>query len=434
MTDIGISIFIIWALSIIFTYIVSKDMASPQIVFMTILGFFFSDIFFSNYHYYIYAIYIVMILVVLVSTIPYFFIHRKCDSYASYGSTLKLKENIKRSQKLPTPLFWIVSFPGILAMYYLINKFGGLDGYLIAAQFRTREFHGLGAIKTIISTYYVVNIYYFSCIINENYIRNKKEYFLFGAHVAIALLLATVSFSRGTLLMGMVFMGLIWHYSRSRIKPFRVISGLSVLLILASLLGVVRETFNIDNGMVNLGLEGQEQKFKPTWMIYGTFPLESVVNSDHIDKKLGQTYLTAVTNFIPRYYWPEKPEPGGVVFTKEYTKNMYDEYSHFTTGIIPEAMINFGIGFGVLFGIFHLFSIIFLLTYFYIKFYFHKKKTVQTDKHILIMILYIYSVVGGALLVTGEFTSVTIGWIIKVIVTLSIYSLIQIFYKSKIKF
>ena len=326
MTDIGIFIFVIWALSIIFVYKASNDMASPQIMSMVVLGLFFSDIFFSKYDYYIYSIYIVIILVILVSTIPYFFIHRKCNSYTDYNRIFNLKESVKSLHKLKLPalLFWIASLPAIFAMYYLINKFGGLDGYLMAAQFRTREFHGLGAIKSIISTYYVVNIFYFSYIINENYIRNKKGYFLFGAHATISAFLALISFSRGTLFMSVIFMGLIWHYSRSRIKPITVISGLGAILIVVSLLGVVRETFNIDDGKVDFGLEGKGQIFKPTWMIYGTFPLDSILNSDHVDKKLGQTYLTAVTNFVPRVYWPEKPDPGGVVFTKEYTKNMYD--------------------------------------------------------------------------------------------------------------
>ena len=366
-----------------------------------------------------------MLTILLSTIIPYFSIHRKCDSYANHNQSCNSKESIKSLQKLPTLLFWIVSLPAILAMYYLINKFGGFDGYLVAAQFRTREFHGLGAIKSIISTYYVVNIFYFSYIINKNYIGNKKEYFLFGAHVTIALSLAVVSFSRGTIFMGLVFMGLIWHYSRSRIKPTIVIFTLGVFLVIASLLGVVRETFNMNNGEIDFGLQDKEQIYKPTWMIYGTFPLESILNSDHVDKKLGQTYLTAVTNFVPRVYWPEKPDPGGVVFTKEYTKNMYDEYSHFTTGIFPEAMINFGVWFGVLFGAIQLFLLNYFLTYYYIRNKFHRNILVQTHRDILIVILYSYSIVSATMLLTGEFTSIIVSWIIKVITTLSIYFLIR---------
>ena len=164
MSDIGIFFFVIWALSIIFVYKANKDIASPQIIYMVIIGLFFSDIFFSKYDYYLYAIYVVIILVVLISTAPYFFIHRKCSPYTDCRHICNLKDSIKGLHKPPLLLFWMVSLPAIFAMYYLINKFGGFEGYLAAAQFRTREFHGLGAIKTIISTYYVVNIFYFSYV------------------------------------------------------------------------------------------------------------------------------------------------------------------------------------------------------------------------------------------------------------------------------
>ena len=139
-------------------------------------------------------------------------------------------------------------------------------------------------------------------------------------------------------------------------------------MLIASVYGVVRETVKFEDGVFSLGLqqeEGGEARFyKKEWMHAGTWPLMMVVNAEQVNLHWGLTYATVVTNFVPRAIWPEKPPPGGVVFTNEYAPGFYDEYSHFASGLYPEAIMNFGKEFGVIFGSAQLFLLCYVLSRF----------------------------------------------------------------------
>jgi len=43
---------------------------------------------------------------------------------------------------------------------------------------------------------------------------------------------------------------LVWHYGKSRVKPFIIVSSLSIMLVGAALLGVVREILNEHNSIL----------------------------------------------------------------------------------------------------------------------------------------------------------------------------------------
>ena len=94
MTEIGLLLFLIWCVSVTFIFFVTRDIASPQMMFMASLGVFFSDIFISQYNLYIYAIYILLLFVVLLTTLYTFNIHPKTIIFI----TIYIKIN-----KLSTP-------------------------------------------------------------------------------------------------------------------------------------------------------------------------------------------------------------------------------------------------------------------------------------------------------------------------------------------
>lgn len=66
----------------------------------------------------------------------------------------------------------------------------------------------------------------------------------------------------------------------------------------------------------------------------------------------GKTYLTVFTNFIPRYIYPDKPDTGGISFTKIYTGNKYRGLSNLATDSITEGIVNFGLVMGEASGLF----------------------------------------------------------------------------------
>ena len=431
MTDIGFLLFLAWFITSFLVFIITKDIVSPAMLFVGSLGVFFSDIFFTEYSVYIYITYINILLIIAVSTIVY--VDKYNLLYFSNDKQNIVKSPVKNliAEKTPSKLFWILSSPSIIAQLYMINKFGGFTGFLVAAQFGTREFHGLGPIKTIISTYYPVALFYYAC-----FIKNKKtliDKLLFLLHFILLVVMALLTLSRGTLLGHIVFMFLIWHYGRNRVSATVLVSFFVSALFLAALMGVIRDSFKVSDGKFSLGLENKEDIVKRTWMVTGTFPLDRVLNSNYVKKYYGLTYLTTITNFVPRKFWPDKPPPGGVVFTNEYASKMYDQYSHFTTGIYPEAIINFGLEFGMLFGSMQLLFLVLTLSFFHRKKFIKENYIMENNEDILLIISYVYTVWHFSTLLTGEFTAVIIGLIIKlfilytVFVTLKYYDRFRVF-------
>ncbi len=71
------------------------------------------------------------------------------------------------------------------------------------------------------------------------------------------------------------------------------------------------------------------------WLWENEFPLQ-----------MGETYLAACTNIIPRYFWPEKPLGGGPVLINMINPGAYEigakGNNSLTTGFLTEAVMNFG--------------------------------------------------------------------------------------------
>jgi len=73
--------------------------------------------------------------------------------------------------------------------------------------------------------------------------------------------------------------------------------------------------------------------------------------------ELGATYFAAVANFVPRAIWPEKPLGGGPRLRNMIKPGSYvvgeRGNTSYTTGVIAEAMMNFGWLGVIIIGIFH---------------------------------------------------------------------------------
>ena len=420
LTTIGTYMLIFWFVVTGLSLRLTRDIAAPQLLYCAALGFFFFSIFIEDHTIYMYFVYVSSLLIVLASC----FLNN-----ASNSSKKMLKLNNRANLKVPVISIWFLSFPAILGMLYMIEMFGGLGSYIIAAQHGTKSFWGMGPLKTIVATYYPLSLYYFALMIVGK--RTKTAYLLFSFHFFILVCLALLSLSRGTLLTHLVFMVLVWHFARKRLSTLFVAFGLVMILSFASVYGVVRETLSVDDGNFSVGLDNQEQVYKSEWMEFGTFPFERIINATEVKKHYGSTYVTVITNFVPRNIWPEKPDPGGVVFTNEYAPEFYDDYSHFTTGLYPEAMINFGVVFGILFGYFQLSLMLIALSFYYKRV---KNKLLLhpiTKKSVLGLVIYIYVSWGMVMLMTGEFTSIVIGTIIKVVVLMLSYIFFKISLQNK---
>jgi hypothetical protein len=432
MSNPGIILLFFVFLSSIYFLFTINDPASPQFVYLVKLSVFFSSIFFIDHNYEIYLIFFLILLILIYFNSLYLLKYK--------GSIELIKTNPITLKKIniPSTLFWIVSAPSLIALYYLINKFGGFknffefDGFLSVGRKRTEFLAGMGIIKTIISTFYIIHLYYFAYLINSNYKKYKTTYLFYGLHFLIFIFFAFISFSRGTLLMMFVMMGLVWHYSHKRINTLLIIFSLACLMLFASFHGMIRDTVKFNDGKINFNYNFNEQGIKKTWMKVGTYPLETLLNTKVIDKQLGLTYISGVTIFVPRSIWPNKFDPGGVVFTKNYT-NLYDEFSDFTTGLYPEAILNFGVIFGIIFGTLQLILLIYWLNTLYIKLILKNHKNVLLDKSIFYLLFYLYTLIAGVNLLTGEFTNIFKNWVVQIVILSFVFYIINIFRNTKFK-
>ena len=99
-------------------------------------------------------------------------------------------------------------------------------------------------------------------------------------------------------------MVLVYILLEKRLSTLFVAFGLVMILSFASVYGVVRETLSVDDGNFSVGLDNQEQVYKSEWMEFGTFPFERIINATEVKKHYGSTYVTVITNFVPRNIWP----------------------------------------------------------------------------------------------------------------------------------
>jgi hypothetical protein len=196
-----------------------------------------------------------------------------------------------------------------------------------------------------------------------------------------------------------------------------------ILLLFVSFYGVIRESYKVNGDEISLGLESKEHTFKTEWAEFGVFPLVKVLENVNIEPTFGVTYLTIITNFVPRLLWSEKPDPGGVVFTRDYAPGLYDEYNQYTTGIFPEAIINFGKIGGIIFGFFQLTISMVILSYVHIKNFSKGLYVIDEPKKIFFLLVYVYSVQTIPFMITGEFTNMLYTLIIKIFSVYVVYKL-----------
>jgi hypothetical protein len=303
-------------------------------------------------------------------------------------------------------LMWAISAPALVAQAALILNFGGLVGYLNVLALRVVEFRGLGWLTSIIQTYAVVDLLYFAWLASRAR-RRWPDIALYLGHLLLFVALALLSGSRGSLLVNFVLMAIVFHYLVRRLTLGFLLGLAGSALLVASVLEVAREGVAFgDEGLVT-GLSqtgGGERSLGFAWASYGTLPLRLVLEGEVVRSHLGMTYATWITNAVPRAFWPDKPDTGGVVLTKEYTGDAWGGSSHLSTGILPEAIINFGQDAGLALGAFQLLLLLVAVLGLYARL---KRRLADGGPYLFVSVVR-FAYVSWALtaLLVGEFTNV----------------------------
>lgn len=391
---------------VIFSIMCNRDIFSPAKFYHLSLSVYFLDIFLSDHQIYVYSIYFTYILIGMLMSL---FENRLLS---------KMDFKLVRSSlpgKLPPRFFlmlWCISLLPIISQIYLIHIMGGIDSYAGAVALRVQKWRGLGPLLMLIKFFPVINLVYFTVGLTYKKKHEKLWWLFYLFHLVIFVFLALLSGSRGFLLFQFIFMLVIYHYLKTRIKiKHAIITGLALFLI-ASFLGEVRNRLT-SQGALESVWDKPWTKLNLKTFEYGTIGLDAVFSRDYTEYKYGTTFLAGITNLVPRKIWPKKFESGGVVLTKFNRGSHYTGTTNSSPGIITENILNFGYSLGIISGAFMLFLVMILNLSFYVHFinHIHKFKGLR-----LVFLSAFYPSITGITghLLYGEFCHIVSGTIMRV--------------------
>jgi hypothetical protein len=235
---------------------------------------------------------------------------------------------------------WVASLPAIAAQVYIVHHFDGLEGYINIIGDRVIEMRGLGWAKTLTATIVILDLMYFGIGLTRR--RSKSWWMLWGLHLLVVLGMGALSGSRGSILTVFPLLLFSYHYLR---KPVKIVYALPIGLVLvgcAIAIGIIRQGLRLDEGTVSTGFDSYDQALSLSIFNYGVLPLKILLFASDLQLAGGTTLISVLTNPIPRDFWPDKPDTGGVFFTKVYTGDAWDGASNLTPTFLGEGVINFG--------------------------------------------------------------------------------------------
>ncbi len=303
------------------------------------------------------------------------------------------------------PFFWVLSLAPIYAQLYMIQEFGGFEGYLSSVQLRVVEWAGYGWLRSVISLLLPINTAYFAIGLVQN--RQKGWWAAYAAHFALLIGISAMSGSRSAILNIFLLQIVIYHYCRARVR-WHVGVGMAVALVLAAMvLGAIRETFRYSSSGEMWRQNAGDRLFSIEQFYYGVDPLQIVAATEHLPLAHGSTFLSLFTNVIPRTLWPDKPDTGGAFFTKYYAGDAWGGYSNLTPTFLGEWIINFGWVVGIS-GFFIAYTLILLAMLRYYRRVVPMVSADRSDRNAINAVLYATVVLASVALMTGELTNVVL--------------------------
>lgn len=415
----GKFLILLWAVTCGYSFLSNRDIFSPVKLYLLTLGVYFSDLFVHEYFTEIYLTYILYVLMGFALAMLEAKYKAKASSVPESPKLLANSHLIRI-----TILLWLLTAIPLAAQLYLISYMGGFEQYLAKLGFRVLEWQGLGHVTTGIKFINIITIFYFGAGLVAKLKRPKLWWALFGLHFLIFLSMGLLSGSRGFLEI-IITMLILYHYLRRSITIKAAVSIGLVLFLAATAIGIARNGFKVDEGKIKTGFNyGDSDRLKLRQGDYGIQPLDLVYSQELQELQFGKTFLTIITNFVPRTLWPGKPDSGGLVLTKQFTGDAWDGASNLSTGMIAESIINFGYVSGVIIGSVLLFGSMFLI----IKSYFRIRSAPlgqNAMKAVLMMLLYTYTMKTVVGLVLTEFTNAMMPLLINGISLVAVYVILE---------
>ncbi len=347
-----------------------------------------------------YQLWLLMLLVLMVGMITVLI-----EALSPVPRVSRLALKVRRDADPPRFLMWIwlLSLPGILAEAYLVHNFGGLQGYINMIGSRVMEFRGFGWATTLTATLLAFNLAYFAVGLTRQ--RATLWWCAYGAHFLVLLVTGFLSGSRSAVLNIFVMQLFCYHYLRKNVRLTQAVTIAVALLACAMILGVVRNGLKFEGDTLRTGLQGRDTVVEFSTIHYGEAPLQILLDADHLQLAYGETFLSLVTNVIPRAWWPDKPDSGGGLFTKIYTADAWNGLSNLAPTYLGEGIMNFGWAVGIAFFMTTYPTLMYYSVWYYRRILVRVRAAPDADAAID-LVLYILVVWGVVALMTGEVTNI----------------------------
>ncbi len=312
-------------------------------------------------------------------------------------------------------VIWVLSVPAVFAQLYMLTQLGGLEGYIESINSRVRDWSGYGWARTLINTVSPLNVAFFALGVSRP--RSWAWWALFTAHLMTVLGVGFLSGSRSAMLNVFVLLFVAYHYLYRPIS-MPLAAGMATTLVgMASLLGVVRNGLSFTDGELTTGLSNTTQSFSLNSFTYGVEPLDLIVGMNTLSLAGGSTFLSLVTNAIPRSIYPEKPDTGGVFFTKEYAGDAWEGLSNLTPTFLGEWIINFGYFSGIL-GYLLVYTLLMGLVVFWYLRLLRNGARAMNSAFCVDFTIFLHVLWASIGLMVGEFTSVILGFVLTQLIPL----------------
>jgi len=317
-----------------FAFLTNRDMFSPGKFYLVSFSIFYAGALASPEQY---ELWLLMLLVLLVGVAT---VCLEAGAARRFPRAAQRPTFPSSTERNVTFWIWIASLPAIAAQVYIVHLFNGIEGYINIIGNRVIETRGLGWAKTLTATILILNLIYFGIGLTRR--RSKAWWVLWVLHLLVVLAIGALSGSRGSILTAFPLQLFLYHYLR---RPVKIVYALPIGLALvgcAMVIGVVRNGLRADQGAVSTGIDSADQTLSLSIFNYGVLPLRMLLYAPDLQLAGGSTLISVLTNPIPRDFWPEKPDTGGVFFTKVYTGDAWDGASNLTPTFLGEGVINFG--------------------------------------------------------------------------------------------
>ena len=336
--------------------------------------------------------------------------------------TAQIKPPVPPDGPPPSPwrvaaIVWAATCIPLGVYTWLLVRFGGVESFFDSSKNRVMEWQGLGPILIFATITPTLNLFY--CVTVLTVRRRTLSYMaVYALHCVVTVMLSIGTSSRSQMLNVIAVSILLFHYLYRRISAVRFGIAVATLVMLAAFLGAVREMSKYEQGSFELNLEKMEDSFRFSLFSYGILPLAVLAKAESITPLMGTTFLSVFTNPVPRALWPDKPETGGVRFTKLYMDNQWDGTSYATPGFVGESIMNFGWYVGVPLAFGALFWLFLKIERHYGRFVASVLPQNPDFWNGVRLLLYIYALQYCCALLVGEFTNTTIpilfhcGWVV----------------------